>query len=118
MECDPRGRSTLATPLHSAIEHCNEDQDPQDWDREGAFAHVEILLDAGCDPRIRDKSGRRPELCVDVRNVGLKEMLQRAAVTRQAQEDAERDATRGMMGGDVVNEDEGYDDGGTPSDSE
>lgn len=41
---------------------------------------VEILLDAGCDPRIKDKSGRKPVDVVERGNEVLKGVLRRAEI--------------------------------------
>lgn len=39
---------------------------------------VEILLDAGCDPRIRNKAKMKPVDMVDGRNAPLRDFLRRA----------------------------------------
>lgn len=44
------------------------------------MAIVGILLDAGCDPRLRNKGGRTPAQTVDLRNVAVIEALRRAEV--------------------------------------
>lgn len=64
---------------------------------------VEILLDAGCDPRIRNKAKLKPVELVDPRNAELREVLRKGEVAM-------------MMGGDVVQDDDGP--GGSASDSE
>lgn len=56
---------------------------------------VEILLDAGCDPRIRNKAKLKPVELVDPRNVELREVLRKGEVALM------------MGGGDVVEEDDG-----------
>lgn len=88
VETDPLTRRDGRTPLHLAVLHCNEEQTPADWGKEGAFAHVEILVDAGCDPRVRDKGKLKPVELVDPRNEGLREMLRRAEMMALAVEDA------------------------------
>ena len=66
---------------------------------------VEILLDAGCDPRIRNKGKLRPVDLVEAREKEVRLALQKAEVALFA-------------GGDVVeeDEDEGVDGPGSESD--
>lgn len=110
VETDPRARRDGKTPLHLAVHWCNEETGPGDWEKEGVFAHVEILLDAGCDPRLRDREGRRPVECVDGRNARLREVLRRGEMLAEAERTG---------GGDVVVEDEdGEGDRGTGSESD
>ncbi|KAK4955397.1 hypothetical protein LTR66_013468, partial [Elasticomyces elasticus] len=45
---------------------------------------VEILIDAGCDPRIRNKAKLRPIDLVDPRNTELRGTLQRAEFAMMA----------------------------------
>ena len=69
-------------------------------------ALVEILLDAGCDPRIRNKGGRKPADCVESGNEVLKSLLRQAEILI-------------VEGDGVVNEDEGSEGGdGPPSDDD
>ena len=72
-----------------------------DWPAGAAI--VDILLDAGCDPRIRNKAKLKPAELVDPRNTELREVLRKGEVAM-------------MMGGDVVQEDDGPT--GSASDSE
>lgn len=104
VETDPLTRRDQRTPLHLAVVHVNEEMGPEVWDKAGALAHVEILLDAGCDLRIRDKAKLRPVDVVDPRCEVLRQLLRRAEMQATA-------------GGDIVaDEDEGG--SGPPSDSE
>ena len=66
---------------------------------------MEILLDAGCDPRIRNKGKLRPVDLVEAREKEVRLALQKAEVALFA-------------GGDVVeeDEDEGVDGPGSESD--
>lgn len=89
------------TPLHKAVRFVNGCEKGE-W--EGAAPVVEILLDAGADPRVRNKAKLKPVELADPRNDGLKMMLQKAEYSL-------------TVGDDVVDEDE-EDDGGPPSDDE
>jgi hypothetical protein len=61
-----------------------------------------MLLDAGCDPRIRNKAKLKPIELADPRNTELRSMLQKGEVSM-------------LMSGDVVEDD---DDGPTGSASD
>ncbi|KAF1925578.1 ankyrin repeat domain-containing protein [Didymella exigua CBS 183.55] len=87
-------------PLHKAVRYANSLPPAA---RPAGTPIVEILLDAGCDPRIRNKAKLKPGELVDPRNVELREVLRKGEVAM-------------MMGGDVVHDDEG--DAGSASDSE
>jgi hypothetical protein len=78
-------------PLHKAVRYVNS-LSPADWPAGAPI--VEILLDAGCDPRIRNKAKLKPVELVDPRNTELREVLRKGEVAM-------------MMGGDVVEDDEG-----------
>ncbi|KAF2717487.1 hypothetical protein K431DRAFT_288537 [Polychaeton citri CBS 116435] len=88
------------TCLHKAVRYCNGLK-KEEWDDGKAI--VEILVDAGCDPRVRNKAKLRPIELVDPRNTDLKQMLQKAEFAM-------------MAGDDVVDED--ADDGGSGSESD
>jgi len=88
------------TPLHKAVRYVNS-LDKSEWASAG-HPIVEILLDAGCDPRIRNKAKLKPFELVDPRNTELRSILQKGEFAMQA-------------GGDVVEED---DDGPTGSASD
>lgn len=105
VEADPLTRRDLRTPLHLAVLHCNEEQTADDWKQEGVFAHVEILVEAGCDARTRDKHKLKPLDLVDPRNEKLRELLRSAEMQALAEEDAVEE-----------DDDEGGD--GPPSDSD
>ncbi|PNS20088.1 Ankyrin repeat-containing protein [Sphaceloma murrayae] len=87
------------TCLHKAIRWVNG-LGREEWADGGRV--VEILLDAGCDPRIRNKAKLKPFDLVDPRNTELRSMLRKAEFTIVA-------------GDDVVQDDS--DDGGPASDS-
>lgn len=65
------------TPLHSAAHNANSLPLSA---QEAAVAIVGILLDAGCDPQLRNKGGRTPAQTVYLRNVAVIEALRRAEV--------------------------------------
>lgn len=87
-------------PLHKAVRYANALPPAE---RAAGTPIVEILLDAGCDPRIRNKAKLKPVELVDPRNTELREVLRKGEVAM-------------MMGGDVVAEDDG--EGGSASDSD
>ncbi|KAF2476909.1 ankyrin repeat protein-like protein [Lindgomyces ingoldianus] len=103
LEIDELDRMELDTPLHKAVRYVNS-LDKSEWASAG-HAIVDILLDAGCDPRIRNKAKLKPVELVDPRNTELRSMLQKGEFAMTAS-------------GDVVEEDD--DDGptGSASDSE
>lgn len=78
-------------PLHKAVRYVNS-LPKSDWPAGAPI--VEILLDAGCDPRIRNKAKLKPVELVDPRNTELREVLRKGEFAM-------------MMGGDVVQDDEG-----------
>ncbi|KAK9472898.1 ankyrin repeat-containing domain protein [Dipodascopsis tothii] len=53
VEVDPINRLEGDTPLHSAVRYSEEEPE------HGAFI-ADVLIDAGCDPRIRNKEGLKP----------------------------------------------------------
>jgi len=101
VEIDEIDRMEKDTPLHKAVRYVNS-LDKSDW--ESGHPVVDILLDAGCDPRIRNKAKLKPVELVDPRNTELRRILQKGEFAMTA-------------GDDVVQED---DDGptGSASDSE
>ncbi|UPX12847.1 uncharacterized protein EKO05_0003382 [Ascochyta rabiei] len=100
LEIELTDRMESDTPLHKAARYANS-LSQADWP--AAMPIVDILLDAGCDPRIRNKAKLKPIELVDPRNTELRDMLRKGEFAM-------------MMGGDVVEEDEGA--GGSASDSE
>jgi len=102
LEMDEIDRMEADTALHKAVRYVNS-LPAAEWAAAG-HAIVEILLDAGCDPRIRNKAKLKPVELVDPRNTELKGILQRGEFAMQA-------------GGDVVHEDDDGP-GGSASDSD
>ncbi|TGZ79153.1 ankyrin [Ascodesmis nigricans] len=96
LEVDPTNTLDRDTPLHKAVYLCRED-------RNLGHAIVDLLLDAGADPRIRNRQKMRPIDVADQNDTELRNML------RQAEYKVE-------MGDDVVQEDE--QDGGSGSESD
>jgi DNA-directed RNA polymerase subunit F len=99
LEIDETDRMEKDTPLHKAVRY-NNSLNKADW--ESGHPVVEILLDAGCDPRIRNKAKLKPIELVDPRNEELRSILRKGEFAM-------------MAGGDVVEED---DDGPTGSASD
>jgi ankyrin repeat protein len=100
LEIDEADRMEHDTPLHKAVRYVNS-LDKSEWVSVG-HPIVDILLDAGCDPRIRNKAKLKPLELADPRNTELRSMLQKAEFSM-------------MAGDDVVQDD---DDGPTGSESE
>lgn len=100
IEIDEVDRLERDTPLHKAVRYVNS-LDKSAWETAG-HPIVDILLDAGCDPRIRNKAKLKPVELADPRNTALRSMLQKGEYAMTA-------------GGDVVQED---DDGPTGSASD
>jgi hypothetical protein len=80
------------TPLHKAVRYVNK-LNKAEWASAG-LPVVDILLDAGCDPRIRNKAKLKPIELADPRNAELRSLLQKAEFAMQ------------MGGGDVVADDD------------
>jgi len=100
LEIDELDRMEKDTPLHKAVRFTNS-LDEKEWD-EGKQV-VDILLDAGCDARIRNKANLKPLDLVDPRNKELRSTLQKAEYSMQ-------------MGDDVVQEDDGPEGSGSETD--
>ncbi|KAL8936647.1 MAG: hypothetical protein Q9211_004091 [Gyalolechia sp. 1 TL-2023] len=75
LEVDPLDRLERDTPLHKAIRYTNALPAS-----ERALGHsiAELLIDAGADPRTRNKAKLKPVELVDPRNTDLRDLLQRA----------------------------------------
>lgn len=92
----------LDTPLHKAVRYVNT-LDKVDWDH--GIQIVDILLDAGCDPRIRNKAKLKAVELADPRNDGLRAGLRKGEFAL-------------MAGDDVVDDDDEGEQRGTGSGSE
>jgi hypothetical protein len=101
LEIDELDRMEKDTPLHKAVRYSNS-LDKGDW--EHGLSVVDILLDAGCDPRIRNNAKLKPIDLADPRNEELRSLL--------------RKGEYGMQVGDDVVADDDDDEGGAGSGSE
>ena len=73
-ECDPVNRIEGDTPLHSAIRWINSEPEAQ---REFGNALVDMMLEAGSNPRVKNKGGLTALQLVDPRNKELRELIQK-----------------------------------------
>lgn len=73
-ECDPQTRLDHDTPLHTAIRWINSEPPAQ---REFGAALVEMMLEAGSNPRLKNKGGLTPYQLVDPSNTALRELIQK-----------------------------------------
>ncbi|KAK4682298.1 hypothetical protein QC764_115150 [Podospora pseudoanserina] len=73
-ECDPVNRLEGDTPLHTAIHWINSEPPEQ---REFGNALVKMMLEAGSNPRIKNKGGLTALQLVDPRNEGLRELIRK-----------------------------------------
>lgn len=99
VDVDPEDKLEGDTPLHKAVRYTNKGQ--EEW--EDGYRLVELLLEAGSDPNIRNKAKLLPRDLVDPRNEELRRRLQQAEYLARA-------------GGDFIVED--ADDGPTGSGSD
>ncbi|KAH8811435.1 hypothetical protein F5884DRAFT_782093 [Xylogone sp. PMI_703] len=74
-ECDPINVREGDTPLHSVVRWIN-DQPESEW--EYGRHLVDMMIEAGSDPRIRNKAKLTAEQLVDPRNETLRKVLQDA----------------------------------------
>ncbi|KAH8121253.1 hypothetical protein FP744_10002792 [Trichoderma asperellum] len=73
-ECDPINRQEGDTPLHSAIRWLNAEPPAQ-----RPFGHhlIDMMLEAGSNPRIKNKGGLTALQLVDPRNQELRDLIQK-----------------------------------------
>lgn len=73
-ECDPINRQEGDTPLHSAIRWLNAEPPAQ-----RPFGHhlIDMMLEAGSNPRIKNKGGLTAAQLVDPRNQELRDLIQK-----------------------------------------
>jgi hypothetical protein len=81
-ECDPINRADGDTPLHSAVRYINTLPVSPD-NTEFASGLIEMMIDAGSDPRIRNKAQLTPAQLVDPTNAELRRQLQDAVEIAQ-----------------------------------
>ncbi|EME88121.1 uncharacterized protein MYCFIDRAFT_209713 [Pseudocercospora fijiensis CIRAD86] len=84
VEIDGQEKREGDTCLHKAVRYTNN-LPQNEW--EHGKAVVDILVDAGCDPRIRNKAKLRPIDLVDPRNTELRSVLQKAELMLMASDD-------------------------------
>lgn len=114
-ECDPISRIEGDTPLHSAIRYINSLLETSPLTPEiSTFAHelISMMIEAGSDPRLKNKANLTPYQLTDPRNTALKQQLQDAVDITQNQGDYVEDDE----GGDLLDRDE--EDVGSGSDSD
>ena len=101
LECDPLTRRDKETPIHRAVAYGNERE------VELGEAMAKMLIDAGGDPRVKDKHGRKPADICTPRTEQIRAMLRQEEYV----------LNEGLKNADVVQED---DEGptGSASDSE
>ncbi|OHE99394.1 ankyrin repeat protein [Colletotrichum orchidophilum] len=73
-ECDPINRQEGDTPLHTAIRWINNEPLAN---REFGNALVDMMLEAGSNPRVKNKGGLTPLQLVDPRNPALRDLIQK-----------------------------------------
>lgn len=101
-ECDPINKREGDTPLHTAVRWANE-QGKENHDY--AIQLIEMMLEAGSDPRIRNKAKLKPAELVTPSNTELKEVISKAEYVMQNE-------------GDFVDAEEEDDEGPTGSNSD
>ncbi|KAH8803848.1 putative ankyrin repeat-containing protein [Hyaloscypha sp. PMI_1271] len=114
-ECDPISRIEGDTPLHSAVRYINTLTESQPSNPDiSTFAQelISMMVEAGSDPRIRNKANLTPYQLTDPRNTALKQQLQDAVDITQNHGDYIVDEEEG--GGE--GEDEDYAGSGSDSD--
>ncbi|OAQ67063.1 ankyrin repeat-containing domain-containing protein [Pochonia chlamydosporia 170] len=79
-ECDPLNRQEGDTPLHTAIRWLNAEPPAQ---RAFGKALIEMMLEAGSNPRVKNKGGLTALQLVDPRNTELRELIQQHEYTNQ-----------------------------------
>lgn len=95
LEIDDPDRIERDTPLHKAVRYTNS-LEKAEWERGQAV--VDILVDAGCDPRIRNKAKLKPMELVDPRNEELRKSLQKAEFAMNAGDDVVVEDEEGPTG--------------------
>ncbi|KAK0109884.1 hypothetical protein ONS95_002555 [Cadophora gregata] len=106
-ECDPISRIEHDTPLHSAIRYLNSLTESSPLTPAISTFSTELItmmIEAGSDPRLRNKANLTPYQLVDPRNEKLRQQLQDAVDVVQNQgdyiEDVEEGGYEGADGGE------------------
>jgi hypothetical protein len=95
LECDPLTTRDKETPIHTAVRYAVE------RDCELGVAMAKMLVDAGGDPRTKDKHGRTPAQCCDPKTSELRswlisqEYILREGLKQEAQEIEEDEGPTG-----------------------
>lgn len=119
VEVDPQNRLDDETPLHFAVKYTYDDFEY------GKFL-VELLLDVGADPRIKNKHGEKPVDLIrgdDKEHGELKDILEQAEYTALVSQHADNndvvDKLQNLTVNDAQEADEGEESGSaSPSDSD
>ena len=101
-ECDPISRIEQDTPLHSAIRYLNsltESSPLTPAISQFSTELIAMMIEAGSDPRLRNKANLTPYQLVDPRNEKLRAQLQDAVDVVQNQGDYIEDVEEGGYGG-------------------
>lgn len=69
LECDPLTPRDKETPLHVIVRYANE------RDAELGNAMAKMAIDAGCDPRVKDRHGNKPIAIAEWSNHELRKIL-------------------------------------------
>ncbi|CZR51498.1 related to Drosophila ANK protein [Phialocephala subalpina] len=80
-ECDPISRIEGDTPLHSAIRYINTmfSESPSNQDIQNfASELISMMIEAGSDPKLKNKANLTPYQLVDPRNEKLRQQIQDA----------------------------------------
>ena len=83
-ECDPINRLEGDTPLHTAIRWINSEPPAQ---RPFGNHLVEMMLEAGSNPRVKNKGGLTAYQLVDPANTDLRDLIQRKEYAKLNQGD-------------------------------
>ncbi|KAG6020498.1 hypothetical protein E4U40_006053 [Claviceps sp. LM458 group G5] len=73
-ECDPLNRLDRDTPLHTAIRWLNTQPPSQ---QPFGFALIEMMLEAGSNPRVKNRGGLTALQLVDPRNTELRRLIEK-----------------------------------------
>ncbi|KAL2069046.1 hypothetical protein VTL71DRAFT_15384 [Oculimacula yallundae] len=109
-ECDPVSRIEHDTPLHSAIRYLNSLTESSPLTPAISTFSTELIsmmIEAGSDPRLRNKANLTPYQLVDPRNEKLRSQLQDAVDVVQNQGDYVEVEEGGYDGGDLEEGDVG-----------
>ncbi|TVY35670.1 Ankyrin repeat-containing protein [Lachnellula occidentalis] len=110
-ECDPLTRHDADTPLHSAIRYLNTLPLPlSPHNLDFATGLISMMLEAGSDPRVRNKAHLTPAALCDPGLSKIRELLEEAVFVQMERgglvdEDDDDDERGGYANGDVGDDD-------------